>query len=119
MTHEEIVEALHRAHLTHLGEDPDIVEDCAQCAMYAEWAAPLILQGQSEGWVSGVHTGSSRAMRKMSDEPSLPLATEADNPYVTGSIMDDVDGDLAEQEDIVRARAEHWQGDAPDWEVRP
>ena len=54
MTHEEIVEALHRAHLEHQGEDPDIVEDCAPCSMYAEWAAPLIRAGLAVGWDTGL-----------------------------------------------------------------
>jgi hypothetical protein len=51
VTHEQIVEALHRAHLTHQGEDPDIIEDCAVCAMYAEWAAPLIEEARAAGVV--------------------------------------------------------------------
>ena len=36
---------------------------------------------KAEAWSEGMRTGTSRAMRKMSDEPALPLASEADNPY--------------------------------------
>lgn len=32
-------------------------------------------------WDEGMRTGTSRAMRRMSDEPDLPLASDADNPY--------------------------------------
>jgi hypothetical protein len=86
MTHEEIQAALHQAHLKHLGwddparlswKDPFPPEECGNCAMYAEWVAPLL----AAAWLQGVRTGTSRAMRRMSDEPLLPPVTEADNPY--------------------------------------
>ena len=35
----------------------------------------------ARAWDEGMRTGSSRAMRHMSDEPGLPLASGADNPY--------------------------------------
>lgn len=55
MTHEEIVAALHAAHLAHLGEDPEIVEDCAPCSVYAEWVAPLLVGA----WDTGVKTAGA------------------------------------------------------------
>jgi hypothetical protein len=36
-------------------------------------------------WSKGMNLGSSRAMRHMSDEPNLPLASEDDNPYLVKS----------------------------------
>lgn len=36
---------------------------------------------QHNAWMEGMRTGTSRAMRKMSDEPDLPLASEAHSPY--------------------------------------
>lgn len=36
---------------------------------------------RADAWSEGMRTGTSRAMRHMSDEPNLPLASEADNPY--------------------------------------
>ena len=38
-------------------------------------------EGKAEAWDKGMRTGTSRAMRRMSDEPDLPLASDADNPY--------------------------------------
>lgn len=35
----------------------------------------------ADAWHEGMRTGTSRAMRHMSDEPNLPLASDADNPY--------------------------------------
>jgi hypothetical protein len=36
----------------------------------------------AEAWEKGRKMGQSRAMRHMSDEPNLPLASELDNPYL-------------------------------------
>lgn len=36
---------------------------------------------QHDAWMEGMRTGTSRAMRKMTDEPGLPLASEAHSPY--------------------------------------
>jgi len=38
-------------------------------------------QVRRDAWIEGMRYGSSRAMRHMSDEPGLPLATEEDCPY--------------------------------------
>lgn len=45
-----------------------------------EWDEP-ILRLLADAWDEGMRTGTSRAMRKMSDEPDLPLASASDNPY--------------------------------------
>jgi hypothetical protein len=37
----------------------------------------------ARAWDEGMRTGSSRAMRRMSDEPGLPLASTEDNPYLS------------------------------------
>lgn len=36
---------------------------------------------QRKAWIEGRRAGTSRAMRQMSDEPGLPLATDDDCPY--------------------------------------
>jgi hypothetical protein len=54
VNHEQIVARLHAAHLTHQGDDPEIVEDCAVCAMYAEWVAPLIAEAEEQARAAGV-----------------------------------------------------------------
>ena len=52
------------------------------------WLADVILASdwlrevKAEAWDEGRRTGASRAMRMMSDEPNLPLASETDNPYL-------------------------------------
>ena len=43
-------------------------------------------------WREGARTGGSRAMRMMSDEPGLPLASDGDNPYAALSAAQDHDG---------------------------
>ena len=40
---------------------------------------------KAHAWDQGMRTGTSRAMRMMSDEPSLPLAGPQDNPYLSAS----------------------------------
>lgn len=46
MTHEEILRALHEAHLKHhswpVAEDAFPADECGNCKNYAAWAAPLI-----------------------------------------------------------------------------
>ena len=48
-------------------------------------AEGLLVEGSGQAlhdaWVRGMNTGTSRAMRHMSDEPGLALASEADSPY--------------------------------------
>ena len=79
--HEVIHAGLHRAHREHLGLEPSDPVGCAECAMYAEWVAPLLLDARRGAWMEGMRAGTSRAMRYMSDEPHLALASEDDNPY--------------------------------------
>lgn len=40
-----------------------------------------VLELMAEAWSDGKNLGTSRAMRHMSDEPALELASESDNPY--------------------------------------
>jgi len=49
MTHDEIVARLHARHREHLGwtEDELPVAECAWCAMYAEWIAPLLAEARA------------------------------------------------------------------------
>lgn len=44
----------------------------------------LSREALAEAWDKGRRMGASRAMRHMSDEPGLPLASELDNPYLAG-----------------------------------
>lgn len=52
-------------------------------------------EARAEAWDVGRRTGASRAMRYMSDEPNLPLASAEDNPYraaPTSATMDAPEG---------------------------
>lgn len=46
-----------------------------------EYLEPVVRELLAQAWDNGRRTGSSKAMRHMSDEPGLSLATERDNPY--------------------------------------
>ena len=72
--------------LTYLSEGSDWHEEALRTAdaLLASPALARVIreaEAEAEAWDEGRRTGSSRAMRKMSDEPSLPLASERDNPY--------------------------------------
>lgn len=47
--------------------------------------SPALDAVKAEAWDRGMRTGTSRAMRHMSDEPHLPLASDADNPYLAST----------------------------------
>lgn len=60
------------------GEDGGAWQDrLATAVLASDWFTERL----AEAWRQGCATGTSRAMRMMSDEPSLPLASDADNPY--------------------------------------
>lgn len=48
---------------------------------HAALIAEIVREHMAQAWDEGMRTGTSRAMRRMSDEPSLPLASASDNPY--------------------------------------
>lgn len=45
---------------------------------FRRWYADLIRKAKTQAWDEGYRSGHSRAMRRMSDEPSVPPAI---NPY--------------------------------------
>jgi hypothetical protein len=95
----EVLAALLAAHRLY-GEDGDDVFECGCGAKspvealeedfgeqvwherhVAELLAARVADAAAAAWDQGMRTGSSRAMRHMSDEPDLPLASAVDNPY--------------------------------------
>ena len=56
---------------------------CGRGAWPCETVVAVLKPLLAEVWDQGMATGSSRAMRRMSDEPDLPLASVADNPHGT------------------------------------
>ena len=66
-------------------EHPDMYGPCDCLDELVNDLLPIVAEaerrGAERGWAQGMALGKSRAMRHMSDEPYLPLPTEADNPY--------------------------------------
>ena len=56
------------------------------CGACLDEAAESDVGGAAKAWDEGMRTGTSRAMRYMSDEPNLPLASAADNPYLASEV---------------------------------
>lgn len=53
---------------------------------FDRWLAAHDAEVKAEAWDEGWNSGTSRAMRRMSDEPTLPL--KPTNPYRAAEIAD-------------------------------
>ncbi|WMI33002.1 hypothetical protein SEA_PEGGYLEG03_61 [Arthrobacter phage PeggyLeg03] len=83
------VESIHHIHGQQClcGFQSAVSRDRTKHLMEVTIAALNVKELQADAWDSGFVSGKSRAMRHMSDEPSLPLSEP--NPYRRDVVEDD------------------------------